>query len=198
MAILIQTTCLIFLLGMVFSWPFPLIFEQRVPLTYVHTSIEEGSSSSPSSLFDEMNRIMANMHERFEHMVGWPTFPQNVYDDDYDLIGNDYDHLNLGSNLFGDYENKLVVIDLTDIRKKLDAVEPICTTITDSPTTISPRKSRRKKLPTTKTTTCIKQLTINGQKHFSEEITTTDDKDAVINHSKSYGAISLDTDQIQQ
>jgi len=192
MAILIQTTCLIFLVGMVFSWPFPLIFERHTPLTFVRTSVEEGSSSSPSSLFDEMNRIMSSMHERFEHMFGWPTFPQNVYDDDYDLIGNDYDNLNLGN------ENKLLVIDLTDIRKKLDTVEPICTTITDSPTTISPRKSRRKKLPTTQTTTCIKQLIINGQKHFSEEITTTDDKGVIINHSKSYGAISVDTNQVQK
>jgi len=88
-----------------------------------------------------------------------------------------------------------VVDDLTDIRKKLDTVEPICTTITDSPTTISPRKSRRKKLPTTQTTKCIKELILNGQKHFLEEIKTIDDKGVLIKQSKSYGTISIDLDQ---
>jgi hypothetical protein len=198
MGILVQTTCLMFLLGMVFSWPFPLILERRIPTTYVHTSFEEGPISSSSSLFDNMNRMIASMHQRFEHMFGWPTFPTDYYDNDYDLTDYDEDKLNVADYLFDNEKKLYIVDDLTDIRKKLDTIEPICTTITDSPTTISPRKSRRKKLPTIQTTTCIKELIINGQKHFSEEINTTDDKGVVIKHSKSYGAISVDTNQIQQ
>jgi len=198
MAILIQTTCLMLFIGIVFTWPFPLIFERRIPIAYVHTSVEEGSGplSSSTSLFDEMNRMIGSMHERFEHMFGWPTFPMGIYDPDYDLQNDYNDLLNNENQLHMD----VVVNDNNpvDIQKKLDAVQPICTTILDSPTTISPRKSRRKKLPSTKTTTCIKELIINGQKHFLEEITTTDDKDAIVKHSKSYGAISVDTNQIQQ
>jgi hypothetical protein len=196
MAILIRTTCLMLLVGMVFSWPFPLLFQRHIPITYVHTSIEEGSPSSSSSLFDDMNQIMANMHQRFEHMFGWPSSPLDTYNPDYDLT--DYENFNLAGNLL-DRDNQLYRGDsLIDIRKKLDTVTPICTTIKDSPTTISPRKSRRKKLPTTQTTTCIKELIFNGQKHFSEEINTIDEKGLVIKHSQSYGAISVDTDQIEQ
>jgi len=193
MAILIQTTCLMLLLGMVYTWSYPLIFERRFPITYVHTSVEEGSASpSPSLLFDEMNRVMASMHERLEHMLGWPTFPIDLNDPDYDLPGD-----NEGYH-YDDDTQLPTINEVIDIEKKLDAVVPVCTTITDSPTTISPRKSRRKKLPTTQTTTCIKELILNGQKHFSEEITTTDDKGVVIKQSKSTGAVSIDTNPFQQ
>jgi hypothetical protein len=70
MAIFIQTTCLMLLLGMIYTWSYPLILERRFPITYIHTSLEEGSASPSSSLFEEMNRMMTNMHERLEHMLG--------------------------------------------------------------------------------------------------------------------------------
>lgn len=197
MAILIQATCLILLLGMVFSWPFPITSEQRPPLTFIHTSFEEGSSSS-SSLFDEINRMMAAMHQRFENMVGWPSFPTAMYDDNDDELSTDEDKLNLSENLMTNEQKLHVIDDLTDIRKKLDDVEPICTTITDSTTTISPRKSRRKKVRGTQITTCIRELNINGQKHISEEISTTDDKGVLIKYSKSYSTISAGIDQNKQ
>jgi hypothetical protein len=179
---------------MAYAWSFPLIFERRFPITYVHTSFEEGSGSPPSSssLFDEMNRMMASMHGRLEHMLGWQTFPVDLNDPDYDLPNDDGFY-----NYIDDYQ--LPVHDeVIDIEKKLDAVVPVCTTVTDSPTTISPRKSRRKKPPTTRTTTCIKELIVNGQKHFSEEVTTTDDKDVVIKQTKSTGAVSIEANPIQQ
>jgi hypothetical protein len=199
MAILIQATCLMLLLGMVYSWPFPVIIGRSLPVAYIHSSIEE--DSSPSSIFDEINRMMAGMHERFEHMMGWPSFPTDVYDTDHDYdYGSpvDEDLLHPVENLIYNEQKLRVVDDLTNIRQKLDAVDPICTTITDSPTTISPRKSRRKKLPTTQTTTCIRELIVNGQKHISEEVNTTDDKGAVIKQSKGYGIISVGADQKPQ
>ena len=195
MVILIRTTCLILLIGMAYAWSFPLIFERRFPITYVHTSFEEGSASQPSpssSLFDEMNRMMTAMHERLEHMLGWQTYPVDLDDPDYDLP-NDYDAYH-----YIDDSQSSVHDEVVDIQKKLDAVVPVCTTVTDTPTTISPRKSRRKKPPTTRTTTCIKELIVNGQKHFSEEVTTTDDKGVVIKQSKSTGAVSVDAKTIQQ
>lgn len=272
MAILVQIVCLIFGLGLTFSWSLPFVLERQSPITYVHTTIEEGSSL-PSSVFDDINRIMTSMHQRFERMFNWPTYPMDYYYDsdyqfqgDYDdnklepindsfdtdkqieknLIQND-DSLDtnnkqseqiliqnddlldtdkqLEKNLLQnddklDAEKQLQTIliqnndslntekqlqtilvqndDKLDIQKQLEAIEPICTTVSDTPTTISPRKNRRKKLPVTQTTTCVKEFIHNGQKHFSEEITTTDDKNVVIKHSKSYGSISLDIKQHQQ
>jgi len=138
---------------------------------------------------------MMAMHERFEHMFGWPSFPTNN-DDDYSDLPDDEDKLNPVDNLI-DTEKKLLAVadESTSIRKKLDAVEPVCTTITEPPTTISPRKSRRKKQRTTQTTTCVKELIINGQKHFSEEITTTDNKGLLLKQSKTYGSIPVVQEQ---
>jgi hypothetical protein len=196
MAILIQVTSLMLLFGIIYSWPYSVVLERHTPLTYVHTSVEEGtgSSASSSSMIDEINRMMASMHQRFEHMFGWPSFPLFDAEDDYDLFDHE-DKLSPFENLLDNEKKVTVVDDLTEIRKKLDNVVPVCTTTSDSPTTISPRKSRRKKIPTTKTTKCIKELTVNGQTHFSEEITTIDDKDEVIKQSKSYGLVSVDADQ---
>jgi hypothetical protein len=193
MAILIQLTCVILLLGTVHNWLLPIAFERRLPLTYVHTSIDGDSSSS--SLFNEMNRMMSGMHERFEHMFNWPSFPMDDHNDDYyDLMDNE-DRLNPLDNLMIN-ENKLhVVDDSIDIQKKLDAVQPVCTTTTvDASPAASTRKSRRKKLRSTQITTCVKELIVNGQKHFYEEINTVDDKGVLVKQSKSYGTISVDTD----
>jgi hypothetical protein len=223
MAILIQITSLMLLFGIIYSWPYSMVLEGRMPLTYVHTSVEEGSASPSSSIFDDINRMMANMHQRFEHMFGWPSFPMFDGEHDYDLMDNDdrlnpmdnllmnQDRLNPVDNLLinqgrlSPIDNVLihektlnVVDDSDDIETKLDNVVPVCTVISDSPTAVSQRKSRRKKVRTTQTTKCVKELIINGQKHFSEEITTTDDKNAVIKQSKSYGIVAIDADQTKQ
>jgi len=205
MAILIQVTSLLFLVGIISSWPYSMILERHIPLTYVHTSVEENSGSggitssslSSSALFDEINRMMASMHQRFEHMFGWPSFPMFDTESDYDSMDNEDNKLTPVENLM-DNEKKLTIVDdLGDIRKKLDDVVPNCTTTSDPATTVSPRKSRRKKLPVTKTTKCTRELVINGQKHFSEEITTTNEKSEILKQSKSYGLVSYDADQIK-
>ncbi|UJR08265.1 hypothetical protein I4U23_012538 [Adineta vaga] len=194
MAILFQTTCLMVLLGMISSWPFPMLFERHPPpFAIVHTSIEEGPASP--SLFDEMNKIMASMHERFEHMFDWRSLPVDFYDNgDYDT-GFDEDRLDTLEDSIKTDALAPMMDDLSEIQKRLDHVQPVCTTITNTPTTVSPRKSRRKKLHSTHTTTCLRELIHNGQKHISEEINTTDDKGVVIQHSKSYSSMTLNTDQ---
>ncbi|CAF1047224.1 unnamed protein product [Adineta steineri] len=209
MATLIQATCFMFLLGMVCSWPFPIIFERRLPVTYFHSSVEEGASPlSSSSILDEMNKMMTAMHERFDKLFHSPTYPfDNAVDadadadaddnNDYDLSGNE-DQLESIDKVILNEQKVHVIDDLNEIRKKLDAVEPVCTTITNTPTTISPRKSRRKKLPATHTTTCIREFIYNGQTHMSEETDTTDDKGVLIKHTKTYDIMSIDGDQIRQ
>lgn len=189
---LIRTTCFMFVLGMVSAWPYPFLIERRLPITYVQTTMEEGSGGSPSSIFNEMDRMMANMHERFKHMFNWPTFPAEFNDLDYDFHDGPQDFV------LDDLYPSSGPGGVIDIEKELDAVQPVCTTTTDTPTTISPRKSRRKKLPATKTIRCVKELVVNGQKHFSEEITTVDDKGEVLKHSKSSGAVSVDDKPTEQ
>lgn len=193
MASLIRTTCFMILLGMVSSWPYPYMIERRVPITYVQTTLEEGSGPLPSSIFDDMDRMMASMHERFQHMFNWPVFPVHFNDFDYDISDAPIEYPLADLSPLPGADQPVV-----DIEKKLDAVQPVCTTTTDVPTTISPRKSRRKKPPTTHTTRCVKELIVNGQKHFSEEVTTTDDKGVVITHSKSSGAVSVDVKPAEQ
>lgn len=193
MASFIQVVCLTLLAGMAYSWSGPLLFEGHIPVAYVHTSVEEGSA--PPSILDEMSRIMTNMHEHFEKMFKWPSPITNFYDDDeYDMLNGDEKLVPLEDLLMEGHKLPLVD-DLTDVRKKLDSVQPVCTTITDNPTTISPRKSRRKKLRPTHTTTCIRELVHNGQKHVSEEVTVSDDKGTVLKHSKSYGMTMMDIEE---
>ena len=90
-------------IGMAYSWSGPLIFERHVPLAYVHTSMEEGSASP--SLLDEMNRMMATMHERFEKMFSWPSSMTSFYDDnDYEMMGDEDKFLPLEGRLDGSTE----------------------------------------------------------------------------------------------
>ena len=193
MAILTQTVCLLLLAGLVHSWGFPTVYERRAPLTFVHTSM--GGNAGSSSIFDDMNKIMLAMHERFENMVGWPSVPMHMdnFDDEDDDLFNDDDALEAVDNFLGEKSKSHVAVDDSlSIQKQFDAMEPTCTTVTSSPTTVSPRKSRRKQHRTTQTTTCIKELIIDGQKHFFEEISTTDDKGVLIKQSKSYGQVAVD------
>lgn len=73
-----------------------------------------------------------------------------------------------------------------DDRKQLDALEPICTT-----TINPPQKLRRKKLRQTQTTTCIKELILNGKKQSYKEINVTDTQGHLLSQSKIYQTIAL-------
>ncbi|CAF0773142.1 unnamed protein product [Adineta ricciae] len=193
MAILFQAACFAVLVGMISCWVFPTVVERHGPITYVHTSIEE--SSGPFTIFDEMNKIMSRMHERFEHMFNWPSVPFDFYDNgDYDTSVNEDQSQVIEDLIKNEPLVPVAIDDLTEIRKKLDMVQPVCTTVTNTPTTISPRKSRRKKLRATQTTTCVRELIHNGEKHISEEINTTDDKGVVIQHVKNYSMMTLNKD----
>ncbi|CAF3845866.1 unnamed protein product [Rotaria sordida] len=81
--------------------------------------------------------------------------------------------------------------DWMEDRKKLDAVEPVCTTTTSDPSSI--QNNRRKKFRATQTTTCIKELTIDGKKHLLKEMNITDDKGVLISQSKIYQTMSINT-----
>jgi hypothetical protein len=119
------------------------------------------------SIFGDMNKIMETMYQRFQHLFGFSSFPMNPMD--------------------GWMED----------RKKLDAVEPVCTTTRDSSslttTTSLMKKTRRKKLRHTQTTTCVKELIIDGKKQFYKEMNVTDDKGLLISQSKIYQTISINT-----
>ena len=188
MACLFQTVCLLLLVGIVHNWGFPWAYEQPIPVTFVRTSIEGAPSSS--SLFNEMDRIMASMHHQFDRMFGWPVYRWDDEDDEQDRWWlDDEERLNpVDPSVIEEYKPSSDRVNHgLDIQSRLDGMEPVCTTWTDTTTTISPRKSRRKKLRGTQTKTCVRELIIDGQKHFSEEITTTDEKGVIVKHSKAYG-----------
>ena len=185
------------LLAIVHAWPHALMTERRPSTVYFYSTVEAlGDEATPrlfpSSWLEDINRAMANMHQSFEHMLTWPTFPAGFNDLDYEYLD--------GQDPFPMTELYPLPAErgVIDIEKRLEAVQPVCTTTTNAPTTISPRKSRRKKLSTTQTTKCVKELIVNGQKHFSEEITTTDDKGEVLKQDKRTGTVSLDAKPTEQ
>jgi hypothetical protein len=55
------------------------------------------------------------------------------------------------------------------------------------------KKTRRKKLRHTQTTTCVKELIIDGKKQLYKEMNVTDDKGLLISQSKIYQTISINT-----
>ena len=72
--------------------------------------------------------------------------------------------------------------DTSEIKTKLEAVEPECTTTGDSPTT----------------TKCIKQLISDGTKYISEEVKVTDDQGYIISQSSNYQSFSSNTNSNMQ
>jgi len=80
-----------------------------------------------------------------------------------------------------------------EAKKKLDAVEPVCTTKINSPTTTSIENNRRKQFRTTQTTTCVKELVTNGTKYMYTKIKVTDDKGIIISKSDQYQSFSVNT-----
>ena len=123
-------------------------------------------------------------------MFGWPVYPWDDEDEQEDKWWlEDEERLNpVDPSVIEQYRPSAEWVNRElDIPSRLDAIEPVCTTWSDTTTTISPRKSRRKKLRGTQTKTCVRELIVDGQKHFSEEITTTDEKGVVVKHSKTYG-----------
>ncbi|CAF1035009.1 unnamed protein product [Adineta steineri] len=164
MATLIQTTCLLLLIGIVHGWTaHPSTSKQRFLSNHFHDSID--NNSSMLSIFENMNKIMTAMNQRFQRLLGVSSFPLD------------------------DMDNWM------DNRKQLDAVEPNCTTTNSSSLSprISLQKNRRKKTRNTQTTTCIKESIIDGKKQLYKEMNVTDEKGILISHSKIYQTISINT-----
>jgi hypothetical protein len=136
---------------MAHSWVFP--------SNDFHGSINNNSTSL--SMFNDINKMMAAMHQRFQRLFGLSSFPT----DDID--------------------------DWMEDRKELDAIKPVCTTTTDSPSNM--QINRRKKLRNTQTTTCIKELTLNGKKQSYKETNITNDQGVLISQSKIYQTIFINT-----
>jgi hypothetical protein len=158
MATLLQVTCLILILGMAHGWEFPSMFDQSSPFTQFHGS-NDNNSTSAASMFKDLNKMMATMHQRFQKLFDSPSFSMNHVD------------------------------SWMEDRKKLDAVEPVCTTATSSSPPL--RQIKRKKLRNTQTTTCVKELIIDEKKHFYKEMNVTDEKGVLISQSKVYQTISI-------
>jgi len=121
------------------------------------------NNSTSLSIFNDINRMMAMMHKRFQRLFGSSSFSM--------------DHVD----------------DWMEDKKKLDAIEPNCTTTTDSPTSISMQKNRRKKLRIIQTTTCVKELISDGKKQLYKEMNVTDEKGVLISQSKIYQTMSINT-----
>lgn len=158
MATLMQITCLILFIGIAHSWEFPSMFNKQLSSNPFRGLINNNNSFA--AIFDDMNKMMALMNQRF----------QNIFD----------------SSSFSTH-------DWMEDRKKLDAVEPICTTTVNSPRSTSMQKGRRKKFRNTQTTTCVKELIIDGKKQLYKEMNVTDDKGILISQSKSYATIIINT-----
>jgi hypothetical protein len=149
---------------MAHSQRFSSISNQRLASNHFDDSTD--NNSTMLSIFGDMNKIMETMYQRFQHLFGFSSFPM--------------DHMD----------------DWMEDRKKLDAVEPVCTTTKDSSsltTTSLMKKTRRKKLRNTQTTTCVKELIIDGKKQLYKEMNVTDDKGLLISQSKIYQTISINT-----
>jgi hypothetical protein len=144
---------MIFLIGMAHSWAFP--------SNDFHDSFNNNSTFI--SIFNDMNQMMAKMHQRFQRLFSLSSFPMHHND------------------------------DWIEDRKKLDAIEPICTTTTTTNSSTSMQKSRRKKLRNTQITTCVKKLIIDGKKQSYKEMNITDEKGVLISQSKIYQTISINT-----
>ena len=154
MAALMQITCLILFIGIAHSWQFPSMFNKQLSSNPFRGLMNNNNSFA--AIFDDMNKMMALMNQRF----------QNIFD----------------SSSFS-----------TDDRKKLDAVEPNCTTTVNSPRSTSIQKGRRKKFRNTQTTTCVKELILDGKKQFYKEMNVTDDQGILISQSKTYQTILINT-----
>ncbi len=73
-------------------------------------------------------------------------------------------------------------------RNQLDAVEPNCTTTTNSMKT-----NRRRNFRPIQTITCTKELILNGKKQFYKEINITNDKGVLISQSQMYQTIIINS-----
>jgi hypothetical protein len=148
MASFLQITCLILLIGLVHNWE----------SSSNHFRGSNDDNSPFVSIFDDMNKMMALMNQRFQRLFGFSSFPTDQ-DDNW-----------------------------MEDRTKLDGIKPVCTTTINSP---SMQKTRRKKLRNTQTTTCVKELILDGKKQLYKEMNTTDDKGILISQSKSYQTIII-------
>lgn len=119
------------------------------------------------SYFNDINKMMAKMHQRFQRLFGLSSFPMAHDDDDTDLMED---------------------------RKQLDAIKPNCTTsVNNSSRSVFTQRNQRKTFRPTQTTTCIKEL-INGEKkQIYKEMNITDDKGILISQSKIYQTMSINT-----
>lgn len=150
MATLMQITCILFLVGTAHCWFSPSDIFNDFP----------SKNSSFLSIFEEMNKMMALMHQRFQYLTNSSSFSLNTSDD----------------------------------RKQFDAIEPICNTTINSPSS-SIQQYRRKKFRQTKTitTTCTKELILNGKKQIYKATNITDENGKLISQNQIYQTISINT-----
>jgi hypothetical protein len=138
-------------------------FDESYPSTYFDGPFDDYWSSLPT--FDDSDEIMDRMQQNFQRMFA-----------------------RLSSL------SKANVADMDEAKKKLNAIEPVCTTKINSPTTTtSIENNRRKQFRTTQTTTCVKELVIDGTKHIYTEQKVTDDKGIIISKSNYYQSFPVDT-----
>ena len=77
-------------------------------------------------------------------------------------------------------------------RKKLDDITPNCTT-TSEPTSVSPEVKPSTNLANVQTTTCVKELIVEGYRYISTEINVKDLNGGFSSQSQSYRMLPLGT-----
>ena len=191
MARLIVAVFFIAILAIGQGWRYSTVDDHQLPVTVVRASVQ-GDVNSPS-LFNEIDRIMASMHQRFSNMFRSPSFYMPTGDiEEYSDMEDEKP--TVPTEVTDLQKVKTDILDIeTDIKNRFAAIEPVCTTIIDAPAAISQRKSRRKKPRTTQTKTCIKEFILNGQKHLLEDVTVTDDKGLLVKQYKTHSTITLET-----
>jgi len=128
MATILHVMCVIFLLGIAHSWVFP--------SNDIHSSVNTNSTSL--SIFHDINKMMAMMHQRFQRLFGLSSFSMD-YNDNW-----------------------------MEDRKKLDAVEPVCTTTTTDSSTSMQKNRRKKLRNTQTTTCVKELITGGKKQLYKE------------------------------
>jgi hypothetical protein len=168
MAILLQVTCFILVLAMAYARSSSSYFDESNPSRDFDEHFDDDDDDwSSLSTFEEFNKMMAIMDQQYKQMSAF------------------------ASSFFKAQNN-----DMTEIKKKLDDVAPVCTTTGNSSTTSTipttlVQKIRRKQFRPMQTTTCIKEMIIDGTKYMYNETKVTDDQGIIVAQSNNYQSFTI-------
>lgn len=211
---LFQVLSIVLFISLGYGWSYTTSNERPYPLTFIHTSLH--SDTDETSFMKQIQEMMENMHQRLQHAFRWPLYywpplqgpgqfeseedhGEEQFEDDQDLASSNH-HEAVTADQDTEVTTTIITTTTTDlisvddqIKKQFESIESVCTTVFDTPTTISPRKTRRRKPTTTQTKTCVKEFVLNNEKHVLQEVTVTDEKGFVIKQTKTHSTLPVET-----